>query len=486
MKTKSFAFAVLLLGGAAVAQADTFIVNSLADDGSANTLRWAIAQNNAHPGGNTIQIVPNASPFRIKLNSLLLPIIGPATVTATGSGVLIDGGNFIDGNNQASCPGETSGFGPNVRSLQKPGLAVVDSGNVEISNLEITNFCIGVLLLRSHDNHIHHNTIHNTSGAAGVLVTGDDGTPAGGSTTGLSTRNLIEYNIVYETGDGMECTRGTSFSTYQYNTMFEFRDRPNVPYSQGIECAGSGNDNNVIQFNAFKGFSDGLQMNSASNLTILGNTIVGSTYGITTAGANVLIKNNVIRANRMGVGASGNTSHVTITQNTIFDNGRPILSVAGSAGGTTNPNSPALLGIDFGVNGVTPNDLAASCADGFPDCALPQNFPVLMSSVWSSAGVVLNGSLASRPNQTFTIEFFANHQLNAAGFAEGEVYLGSVQATTNASGNATFSLSITGSDPLRDGSTTGYFTATATNASGSTSEFSPGLQLSRSAFEPAD
>src|SRR5438128_3291679 len=148
MKTKSFAFAVLLLGGAAVAQADTFIVNSPADDGSANTLRWAIAQNNAHPGGNTIQIVPSASPFRIKLNSLLLPIVGPATVTATGSGVVVDGGNFIDGNNQASCPGETGGFGPNVRSLQKPGLAVVDSGNGEISNLEITNFCIGLLLPR--------------------------------------------------------------------------------------------------------------------------------------------------------------------------------------------------------------------------------------------------------------------------------------------------------------------------------------------------
>src|ERR1700675_1377612 len=140
MKTKSFAFAVLLFGGAAIAQADTFVVNSTADDGSANTLRWAIAQNNAHPGSNTIQIVPSASPFRIKLDSLLPLIIGPATVTAATRGVVLDGGNFIDGNSQASCPGETGGFGPNVRSLQKPGLAVVDSGNVEISNLEITNF----------------------------------------------------------------------------------------------------------------------------------------------------------------------------------------------------------------------------------------------------------------------------------------------------------------------------------------------------------
>jgi hypothetical protein len=95
MKTKSFAFAVLLFGGAAIAQADTFVVNSTADDGSANTLRWAIVQNNARPGGNTIQIVPSASPFRIKLNSLLPPIIGPATVTAASDEVAaIDNGAF--------------------------------------------------------------------------------------------------------------------------------------------------------------------------------------------------------------------------------------------------------------------------------------------------------------------------------------------------------------------------------------------------------
>ena len=480
MKTRLFGVAVLLFGAAATARADTFVVDSTADDGSANTLRWAILQNNAHPGGNTIQIVPSAPPFVIRLNSLLPPIAGPVVVTAYAAGVAIDGGNFIDGNNQSSCPGETNGFGPNVRSLQKPGLAVVDSGGVEISNLEIRNVCIGILLLRSHDNHVHHNTIHHTAGAAGILVTGDDGTAAGGSTTGLSTRNLIEYNRIYETGDGMECTRGTTLSTYQYNTMFEFRDRPNVPYSQGIECAGSGNDNNIIQFNMFKGYSDGLQMNSASNLTILGNTIAGTTYGITTAGANVLIKNNLITANRMGVGPSGNASRVTITQNRIYGNGLPLLSVAGSAGGTTNPASPALLGIDFGVNGISPNDLGTSCADGFPDCTPPQNFPVLMSnSVWNTTSVVLEGTLSSRPNQTFTIEFFGSHSLNRAGFAEGEVFLGSVQTTTGATGSATFALTLPGSDPLTDGSSTAYFTATATNASGQTSEFSSALLLAR-------
>ena len=479
MKTGIFGVAVLLVGAAAIARADTFVVTSTGDDGSANTLRWAIAQNNAHPGGNTIQVVPSGSPFVIKLNSFLPPIVGPAVVTATAHGVVIDASNFIDGNNQLSCPGTTGGFGINVRSVYGPALAVVDSGNVEISNFEIRNICIGILLLRSHDNHIHHNTVHNTSGAAGIIVTGDDGTAAGGSTTGLSTRNLIEYNTIYETGDGMECTRGTTFSAYQYNTLFEFRDRgANAPYSQGIECAGNGNDNNIIQFNMIKGYSDGMQLNSASNLTVQGNTIAGTTYGITTAGANVLIKNNLITANRMGIGPSGNTSHVTITQNKIYGNGRPILSLSNSAGGTTNPNSPALLGIDFGVNGVSPNDLATSCADGFPDCTPPQNFPVLSTgSTWNST-VNLVGTLPSRPNASFTVEFFANHSLNVAGFGEGERYLGSVTVTTDPTGNGSFTFSAP-ADPLGDGSTSAYFTATATNASGQTSEFSSAIFLTR-------
>ena len=180
----------------------------------------------------------------------------------------------------------------------------------------------------------------------------------------------------------------------------------------------------------------------------------------------------------MGVGPSGATSHITVTQNRIYSNGKPLLSVAGSAGGTTNPNSPALLGIDFGVNGVSPNDLAVSCGDGFPDCTPPQNFPVLSSgSTWNST-VNLAGTLASRPNASITIEFFANHGLNVAGFGEGEVYVGSQTVTTDPTGNISFTFS-TPADPLGDGSTSAYFTATATNASGQTSEFSSALSLRR-------
>ena len=64
------------------------------------------------------------------------------------------------------------------------------------------------------------------------------------------------------------------------------------------------------------------------------------------------------------------------------------------------------------------------------------------------------------------------------GFGEGEVYIGSIAVTTDSSGNATITASLSGGSPLGN-ATTGYFTATATDPGGSTSEFSQALQLSR-------
>src|SRR5207249_11733559 len=117
------------------------------------------------------------------------------------------------------------------------------------------------------------------------------GDAGGTATTGLRIFSLIEYNLICETGDGLECTRGTSFTTYQYNTLYDLRDRGNnAPYSQGIECAGNGNDHIVLRYNSFTGFSDGMQLNTATNVLADGNTIVGSTFGITsTAGGSGII-----------------------------------------------------------------------------------------------------------------------------------------------------------------------------------------------------
>jgi parallel beta-helix repeat protein len=229
-----------------------------------------------------------------------------------------------------------------------------------------------------------------------------------------------------------------------------------------------------------------MQLNSATNVRVEGNTIAGSTFGITsTAAGSAVIRNNVIKGGRMGVGPNAR-SRYTITENSIYDNGHPLLSLAGSAGGTTDPDSPTLLGIDVQSNGRTPNDLAVNCVDGLPDCDTiqnpgMQNFPVLTTdSSWNSAGVALLGNLPSRPNQTFTIEFFANHAPNGAGKVEGEKFLGSTQVTTDANGAVVFVFNVPTSDPLGDGSATAYFTVTATSTlTGATSEFSDALMLAK-------
>jgi len=58
------------------------------------------------------------------------------------------------------------------------------------------------------------------------------------------------------------------------------------------------------------------------------------------------------------------------------------------------------------------------------------------------------------------------------GLGEGEVFLGKVEVSSDASGAASFQLR-TSTDPLKDGAKAVYFTATATRASnGATSEFS--------------
>jgi hypothetical protein len=190
-----------------------------------------------------------------------------------------------------------------------------------------------------------------------------------------------------------------------------------------------------------------------------------------------VIRDNVIAGNRMGVGPT-NAARVTVSENAIYNNGQNILSLPNSAGGTTNPASPARLGIDVGVNGRTANDFSDACRD----CDTVQNFPVLSAdSSWSASGtVVLRGTLSTKPNGSFTLEFFANHSLNASGWGEGEVYLGSMVVATGADGVAPFAFTVPTVDPLRDGSGAAYFTATATNRdTGATSEFSDALLLHR-------
>src|SRR5437773_562225 len=416
------------------ASAETFLVNRTDDNGGKHTLRWAIEQSNAinlgdpDAAGNRILIAPafaGEKPFVIKpKGDFLPPLVGPVVVEALRTGkpgsppsVVLDGSEVVAPRTPAACPGATHTY-DFARGVWVASRISGAGPNVR------GYYGAGLAVHDSHDVEIMGLEIRNfCAGVVGVRS----------NNVNVHDARLVDHHgaagLIFTGDDGNAGVTGLSFSNRLANSVLL--------------------DN-----------GDGFEFTRGTRDSVAEGNYVALTQPLPEDG------NAVEFANPGGIGVSitnNRAAQVTITRN----------SIASNAG----------LGIDLAPTGPNPNDLAAACADGFPDCDTGpngrQNFPVLdASSRWTASGVVLNGSLASRPNQTYAIEFFASRAADPSGFGEGEVYMGSIAVTTDSSGNATFAASLPGGNPLGD-ARTGYFTATATDPGGSTSEFSQALQLSR-------
>jgi CSLREA domain-containing protein len=192
------------------------------------------------------------------------------------------------------------------------------------------------------------------------------------------------------------------------------------------------------------------------------NRVLTNTIGLTLEGA---AEGN----GEHGVAIANGAGHNEVKESAIrFNNGAGvrILDTAGPHNKTTDPNSISSnggLGIDLGPEGVTPNDPG--------DTDDVQNFPELTSVTSSGGTTTLLGLLDSRPNTTFTLEFFGNTECDPSGFGEGETFLGSQQVTTDGQGDAVFAVTLSAS------AANVTATATATDPNGSTSEFSRCVQV---------
>jgi parallel beta-helix repeat protein len=182
---------------------------------------------------------------------------------------------------------------------------------------------------------------------------------------------------------------------------------------------------NVISANKRAGI---VVESSESNNVVQGNfigtdvtgtlTLGNADRGIVITDANhTTIQGNIIAHNALdGIGVRDNVS----TSNQLLGN-----SIFGNAG----------LGIDLLLDGVTPND------DGDTDDGPNhlQNFPVLQSVTNGGGMTTITGRLNSAASTTYRIEFFANDSIDSSGYGEGQIFLGFKNATTNGSGNITFS-----------------------------------------------
>lgn len=465
-------------------------VTRTGDDLIEGSLRWAIERNNTAPGSFRIEIDPaGPGPHVIKPASLLPAIKGPVRIEGSpwkraGEFVAIDGSGFIEDKGQKTCAGAVPGqFGANVRTTTNPGLAIVDTQGVEISGLEVRNFCIGVLIHRSSGNTVEDSRIVANHGGAGVMLTGDDGN--GGSTAGTTIHNRIQRNDFLDNGDGLELTRGAAFNLIARN-IFRSTDANPEP-SQGIEVL-LGHDN-VIARNKFEGYSDGIQVNGGNRNTITSNEFHDNTLALSMTGEGNVIDGNIITRNGIGVAlrSSAGKSVTRVTRNLIHNNSQPISRCW--SGGSCDPNLRK-GGIIFGVpaqehatyvgergGGVAfdPAKLTRMCPDEAPNCqSAPNNgieAPTLDKVTRNATTLTANGHATLGAQSGAVIELYANPN---AGDNEGEIFLGEATAKSDANGRVTFSMTVTAPFGLVPTS----FTATITSSDGATSEFSRPVGLS--------
>lgn len=463
-------------------------VDRYADDAAPGSLRWAINTANQGAGRYRIEIAAvGHAPYVIRPATPLPEIVGPVQIVGTpwageGQYVAIDGSAYVTGTGTDACPGAEPGqSGTNVRTTTLPGLVLRDTRGVELSGLEIRNFCIGVLINRSSHSDIHDNRIVANKGGAGIMLTGDDG--KGQSTATTTVHNRIVRNQFVDNGDGLELTRGAAWNLVADNLFQSTAANPEP--SQGIEILW-GNDNTVVR-NRFVDYSDGLQINWGNRNYIAANTFTGNSIGLSITGSDNVVDGNTITGNGIGIAVRPQpvSAPNRFSANQMVGNGLPIERCEAGGACVTGQRRGAIV---FGVPGLEhavfvgsrgrgvegdPAKRARICAGADSEgCQPPPNLgqaaPVLQTVQGKGSARSVRGVVQGVPGQRYLLEVFGNRAANGS---DAERLLGSTEAVTDAQGQGHFALTLPATPDIAT------LTATATSALGATSPLSAPLSL---------
>jgi hypothetical protein len=379
------------------------VVNT--NDSGPGSLRQAILDvNGVSTLGDQIQFAITNLSTTISPASALPAITDSVTIDGyTQSGALANTSpQAFNGVVRVRLAGTSAGAGAN-------GL-VLSGGNSTVRGLLITGFTgDGIELSVLGGNVIEGCVIGLDAAGAdagntgnGILITGSPDNSIGGAS--FAARNVISGN----NAGGIEITGGFAWNTQVLNNLI------GVDQTAALARGNTG---------------DGVLITASSQSNRVGGVLANE--------AN-LIANNT--ASGITVAAAVANTNNTFRGNSIFSN--------------------TGLGIDLGAVSTTLNDTndIDTGANGL------QNFPILSFATNSLTQVTIVGSLASLASTSYTLDFYANTNLDLSGYGEGQTYLGNINVTTDGSGMANFesSFAIAGR----------YISATATDPFGNTSEFS--------------
>jgi CSLREA domain-containing protein len=371
--------------------------------------------------------------------------------------------------------------------------------NLIQGNILLANFSSITIGSNSQDNIIEGNLISRNAGN-GIHI---QQSPGG---------NIIRGNYIGTDGSGASARSNTAHGIFLDNTSNNIIGGTNG-VTPDVGCQGdcnliSGNTNggiyivgannqvlgNFIGSNATGTAAIGNGNQNPGIMVIGSGNIIG---GTTPAGRNIISgnrfavtlngANNVFQGNYVGVQANGsaalkNEAGIVIqgnnnliggsaagTGNIIAWNDNNGVTVQGGLNNRILSNTiygHANLGVNLNysgnaVNGVNPNDPG----DADTGANNGQNYPALNLALNINGTLHISGTLNSEANKTYRIEFFANDACDPSGYGEGQRYLGFIETTTDAIGNAV----IVTTFPLPTGP---VISATATDPDGNTSEFS--------------
>jgi len=392
----------------------------------------------------------------------------------TWSGIRIEGGgtNLIQGN-YIGVNSDGTGALPN-----DTGIYIVDSvgntigGDSESERNIISGNTHDGVDVYGNENDITGNYIGTDPSGTLAIPNGGDGVRIGntGSTSngnqigGLFTGqgNLISGNL----GKGIEVYVSDSTDIFGNTIGLTVARSAALPNNFGITL---GNCTNTEIGAASSGASNTIAGNTRQGIFVEGtdteNTYIKGNYiGVNSSGAsfpNGMDGITVQYGGFVGIGGTETGARNVIANN--GDNGVELVSAYAKVEGNSIYNN-AKLGIDVifkqGQAGVTPND--------FSEADNVQNFPGITSVSSPNPGtVLLQGQMTTTPQEQLTLYFYGNDVCDPSGYGEGQVYLGLLEKSANASGQLSFSVEL----PNPDGKVN--FTASTWGPTHGNSEFSP-------------
>lgn len=266
--------------------------------------------------------------------------------------------------------------------------------------------------------------------------------------TGDSTVQGLTVTQVGEDGAAIQLSGILGHNTVSCNLILQSN-------LDGIRIEEGSKKNVIEQNHIFQSAQSGIWVNAAGNKIKYNRIEQSGAWGVILDpyATKTQIRGNVIlQSGNDGVFVKGG-KYNALEQNIIYESGG--------------------LGIELYEPGYQKDNVPLPNDPGDADDGANawQNHPIVTQALAGTNQV--KGKLQSVPDKNFTIDLFINAACSPSGYGEGEFWAGSARVTTNALGNANFTIDLGGL--IERGQ---FVTATARDAKGNTSEFSPCFAVS--------